>query len=85
MFGTTIKSEKQRNHHRLASSAGRPNAKSRMVDHVLFKKESDFCTTFGSALGRPILRWLANSLEIQAFYITISLQDYNNNIIIHFP
>ena len=55
-----LNQKEQRNHHRLASSASQPNAKSRMVDHILFEKESDFCMTFGSAHGWLTLRWLAN-------------------------
>ena len=78
-----LSQKEQRNHHRLVPLAGRPNAKSRTVDHILFEKESDFCTTFGLAHGWPTLRWLANLLEIQAVYITISLQDHHNNTIIH--
>ena len=50
----------QRNHHRLARSASRPNAKSRMVDSILSEKENDFCTTFGLACSWPTLRQLAN-------------------------
>ena len=34
-------------------------AKSRTVDSILFEKENDFCTTFGSAYGRLTLRQLA--------------------------
>ena len=31
---------------------GRPPRKSQMVDHVLFEKEIDFCTTFVLAVGQ---------------------------------
>ena len=44
--------------------AGRPDAKSHTADHILFEKESDFCMTFGWAVGRLTLRWLANLLKI---------------------
>ena len=43
-----------RNHHRLALLACQPDAKYRMVDCFLFRKEDDFCTTF------PIGHWLAD-------------------------
>ena len=29
--------------------ASQPDTKSHTADHILFKKESDFCMTFGSA------------------------------------
>ena len=45
-------------------SAGRLDAKSHTADHILFEKESDFCMTFGSAVGQLTLRWLANLLKI---------------------
>ena len=41
-----------------------PDMKSHMADHILFEKESDFCTTSGLAIGWPTLRWLANLLKI---------------------
>ena len=63
--------------------AGQPDVKSCMADHILFKKESDFCMTFGLAIGWPTLRWLANFLKIQAFCITISPQYYDIIIITH--
>ena len=44
--------------------AGRPDAKSHMADHILFEKESNFCTTFGLAIGWLTLRWLANLIKI---------------------
>ena len=58
-LGKELNQKKRRNHHRLAESASRPDAKSRTVDSILFEKENDFCTTFGSAYGRPTLRRLA--------------------------
>ena len=45
-------------------SAGWLDAKSRMADHILFEKESNFCMTFGLAIGWLTLRWLANLLKI---------------------
>ena len=44
-------------------SASQPDAKSRMANHILFEKESDFCMTFGLAIGQLTLRWLANLLK----------------------
>ena len=44
--------------------AGQPDAKSHMADHILFEKESDFCMTFGLAIGQLTVRWLANLLKI---------------------
>ena len=43
------------NHQRSALSAGQPAAKSCMANHVLFKKEDDFHTTFlvGHQLADP--------------------------------
>ena len=52
--------KEQGNHHRLAKSAGRLDMKSRTVDSILFKKENDFCMTFGSACCRLTLRRLAH-------------------------
>ena len=57
-FLSNSRSQKEQgHHHRLAVSAGRPGAKSRTADRILFEKENDFCTTFQSAVGRPTLRW----------------------------
>ena len=44
--------------------AGQPDTKSRMADHLLFEKESDFYMTFVLAIGWLTLRWLANLLII---------------------
>ena len=38
---------------------GRPPRKSRMVDGILFEKESDFCMTFELAIGRSACRLAA--------------------------
>ena len=59
-LGKELSQKKRRNHHRLVRLASQPNAKSRTVDSILFEKESDFCTTFGSACSWPTLRQLAN-------------------------
>ena len=44
--------------------AGQLDAKSHTANHILFKQESDFCMTFGLAIGWRTLRWLANLLII---------------------
>ena len=83
-LGKELSQKEWRDHHRLARSAGQPDAKSRMVDSILFEKENDFCMTFGSAYGRPTLRQLANSAKDLSdfyysfdFYITRAIVLYN--------
>ena len=44
--------------------AGQLDAKSHTANHLLFRKESDFCTTFGLAISWLTLRWLASLLKI---------------------
>ena len=44
--------------------AGQLDTKSHMANHILLEKESDFCMTFGLAIGWLTLRWLANLLKI---------------------
>ena len=70
--GYKLSLKEQGNHHRLAMLAGWLDAKSHMANHLLFRKENDFCMTFGSAISQPTPGWLANLLIIQALFITIS-------------
>ena len=41
--------------HSMSGQLCWPPCKSRMADHILFKKESDFCMAFVLAIGR--LTW----------------------------
>ena len=41
--------------HSMSSRLCQPPCKSHTADHILFKKESNFCTAFVSAVGR--LTW----------------------------
>ena len=55
-LGKELSQKERRDHHRLARSAGQPDAKSHTVNSILFEKENDFCMTFGSACGQLTLR-----------------------------
>ena len=51
-----LSQKKRRNHHRLARSASQLNVKSRMVDSILFEKESNL---YNFWVGQLTLRQLA--------------------------
>ena len=72
-LGKELSQKERRDHHRLARSAGRPDAKSCMVDSILFEKENDFCMTFGLACGQLTLRLWPIPLRIQAIFIIVSI------------
>ena len=44
--------------------------KSHMANHLLFRKENDFCMTLLSAVGQLTLRWLAKWLTVEALSVT---------------